>query len=70
MDEDDCFDYSNCISQYEALESCLLRDDDALANLTKGFYKTDTDPAEFVKIIYHYQVANDTDEHNSTYFAQ
>ena len=70
VDEDDCFDYSNCISQYEVLESYLLHNDDALANLTKGFYKTGTDPAEFVKIIYHYQIANDTDEYNSTCFAQ
>ena len=38
VDENDCFDYSNCISQYEALESYLLHNDEALANLTKRFY--------------------------------
>lgn len=69
-DEDECFDYNNCIDHYEVLESYIMQNDDALVNLTKGFFKTGKDPAEFVKITYHYQVPNDTDENNNTCFAQ
>lgn len=68
--EGECYDYNYCIGQYEALESYLTQNDGALVNITKGFYKTGEDPAEFVKITYHYQVANATDENNMTCFAQ
>ena len=70
--EDECFDYNNCIGNYEALESYLTQNDAALVNLTKGFFMTGKDPTEFVKLTYHYQlqVPNGTDENNETCFAQ
>ena len=68
--EDECYDYSNCIEHYKDLESHVTENDDILLNLTEGFFETGRDPAEFVKIIYHYQVPNATDENNSTCFAQ
>ena len=55
--EKECYD---CVNQYEMLESYILGNDALLSTLSKVFYKTDDDPAEFVKINYHYQILNDS----------
>ena len=68
--EDECFDYNNCIDNYEALESYITQNGVALVNLTKGFFTTGKDQTEFVKITYHYQLPNGTDEQNGSCFAQ
>ena len=57
--EKECYD---CVDQYEMLESYILGNDAILSTLSKAFYKADKDPAEFVKITYHYQILNDSND--------
>jgi len=71
---ENCDDFnSRCVSQYDILESYILGNNDILSTLAKAFYKSDDDPAQFVKITYQFHVpdANDSgtcDNRTTKYF--
>ena len=56
---------SDCVNQYEMLESYILGNDIILSTLAEAFYPSDHDPAEFVKITYHYQIRNDSNDNSN-----
>ena len=55
--EKECY---NCVSQYDILETYILGNNAILSNLANAFYRSDEDPAEFMKITYQYQILNDS----------
>ena len=49
-------DVTNCIFQYNQLDSYILNNMDLLRNLTETFFKTGNDPSEFIKLTYKFYI--------------
>ena len=54
-----CNDRENvsCIEKYQELHAYILCNQDLLDQLTEAFYRTGKDSAQFVRIIYNFQVS-------------
>ena len=64
-DTDNSTEIDTCISNYSALDSYIVNDRDLQEQFTKAFFKTGQRASEFVKLTYHFQKSDTTNNTDS-----
>lgn len=59
---ENCTEVTSCIRHYDDLQSYVLSSKETMRSLKETFFKTGRGPSKFVKIIYHFQVSNNTND--------